>query len=45
MKVIGINGSPRKDWNSGTALDFALKGAGDAGAETKRFDLFDLSYS
>ena len=45
MKVVGINGSPRKDWNSGTALDFALKGAGDAGAETKRFDLFDLSYS
>lgn len=45
MKVIGINGSPRKNWNSAEALDSALKGAADAGAETKRFDLFDLSYS
>lgn len=45
MKVIGINGSPRKTWNSATALEHALKGAAAAGAEVKRYDLFDLSFS
>lgn len=45
MKVIGINGSPRKDWNSGKALDFALQGAASAGADVKRYDLFDLQFT
>lgn len=45
MKVIGINGSPRKDWNCGKALDFALQGAVAAGAEIKRYDLFDLNFT
>ena len=38
MKVIGINGSPRKTWHSAQLLDNALEGARAAGAETKRID-------
>ena len=44
MKVIGINGSPRKTWHSAQLLDNALEGARAAGAETKRIDLFDLDF-
>lgn len=44
MKVIGINGSPRKTWHSAQLLDNALEGARAAGAETKRVDLFDLNF-
>lgn len=45
MKVIGINGSPRKTWNSAQMLDHALNGAKDAGAEIERIDLCDLHFS
>lgn len=44
MKVIGINGSPRKNWHSAQLLDNALAGAKAAGAETTRIDLFDLQF-
>lgn len=44
-KVIGINGSPRKNKNSATMLDYALKGAESKGAEIERINLFDLEYS
>lgn len=44
MKIVGINGSPRKSWNSATVLDCALKGASSSGAEVHRIDLFDLSF-
>lgn len=43
-KVIAINGSPRKGWNTDKLLQNALKGAEDAGAETKIINLFDLDY-
>ena len=42
MKVIGMNGSPRKDWNSAQMLEHALKGAAAAGAETELIHLIDL---
>lgn len=45
MKVIGINGSPRKRWNSAMVLDRALAGAASVGAEVKRIDLFALQFS
>ena len=45
MKVIGINGSPRKNRNSATVLKEALKGAESAGAETEKIDLFSLKYT
>lgn len=45
MKVIGLNGSPRKDWNSAMMLESALKGAAAAGAETELIHLIDLQFS
>lgn len=42
MKVIGINGSPRKKWNTATLVQDALDGAAEAGAETELFNLYDL---
>ena len=44
MKVIAINGSPRKNGNSAAMLTAAMQGAMDAGAECRRVDLFDLDY-
>ena len=44
MKVIAVNGSARKNGNSATMLKHAIKGAEEAGAETKLFNLFDLKY-
>lgn len=45
MKIIGINGSPRKNGNSAAMLEAALAGAREQRAETERIDLFDLDYS
>jgi len=44
MKVIAINGSPRKTWNTATLLQHALQGAADQGAETELVQLYDLNY-
>jgi multimeric flavodoxin WrbA len=44
MKVIAINGSPRKTWNTATLLKKALEGAASRGAETELVHLYDLSY-
>ena len=44
MKVIAINGSPRKKWNTATLLDKALGGAASLGAETELIHLYDLNY-
>ena len=44
MKVIGINGGPRKTWNTGTLLDKALEGAASRGAETEVIHLYDLTF-
>jgi multimeric flavodoxin WrbA len=44
MKAIGINGSPRKKWNTATLLDKALKGAGAEGAKTELLHLYDYNY-
>jgi len=44
MKVISINGSPRKNWNTDTLLNSALQGAASQGAETERIHLVDLNY-
>ena len=45
MKVIAINGSPRKDWNTAQMLEAALEGAREKGAETKMINLFDLNFT
>lgn len=44
MKVIAINGSPRKKWNTSTLLGKALEGAAAQGAETELIHLYDLDY-
>ncbi len=44
MKVIGINGSPRKKWNTGTLLSKALEGAASKGAETNLIHLYDYDF-
>lgn len=44
MKVIAINGSPRKNWNTATLLEQALKGAESRGAETELIHLYDLDF-
>jgi multimeric flavodoxin WrbA len=44
MKVIAINGSPRKGWNTDTLLNKALEGAASKGAETELIHLYDLNY-
>ena len=43
-KVIGINGSPRKGWNTYLMVQKALEGAKSAGAETKLINLVDLKF-
>jgi len=44
VKVIAINGSPRKKWNTATLLNKALEGAASQGAETEFIHLYDLDY-
>ena len=44
MKVIAINGSPRKEWNTATLLNKALEGAASQGADTELIHLYDLNY-
>lgn len=44
MNIIAINGSPRKNGNTAELLRHALAGAASCGANTKRIDLYDLSY-
>lgn len=45
MKVVFLNGSPRKGWNTDQLLKEAECGAQDAGAETEYINLFDLHFS
>ena len=44
MKIIAVNGSPRKQWNTARLLEKALEGAAAAGAETKLVHLYDLTF-
>ena len=44
MKVLALNGSARKEWNSATMLRYAAKGAKEAGAEVTLIHLYDLTY-
>lgn len=44
MKVYIINGSPRKNWNTGTMLEHIAKGVESMGVEAVRHDLYSLDY-
>jgi multimeric flavodoxin WrbA len=42
--VLGLDGGPRKDWNTAAMVAAALEGARAAGAETRLVRLYDLEY-
>ncbi len=42
MKIVAVNGSPRKGWNTDMLIDEAIKGAESKGAEVQKFDLYKL---
>ena len=44
MKVLAINGSPRKKWNTATLLEKAIEGAASVDAETELVHLYDLDF-
>ena len=44
MKVIAVNGSPRKNWNTHLLLEKCLDGAKEAGAETEMINLYDIDF-
>ncbi len=44
MKILALNGSPRKKWNTAMLLEKALEGAASQGAETRLVHLYDLDY-
>lgn len=44
MKLIAINGSPRKTWNTATLLKKAAEGAQSVGAEAELIHLYDLNF-
>lgn len=43
-KIIAINGSPRKNWNTAILLQSALEGAKANGAETELINLYDYEF-
>ncbi|EHQ89455.1 flavodoxin family protein [Desulfosporosinus youngiae] len=44
VKVLSVNGGPRKNWNTDTLLQKALEGAESVGAQTEAVHLYDLNY-
>ena len=44
MKLIALNGSPRKNWNTATLLQHCIKGAEAEGADTELIHLYDLNF-
>lgn len=44
MKIIAVNGSPRKKWNTHILLEKCLEGAKEAGAQTEIINLYDIHF-
>lgn len=44
MKILAVNGSPRKNWNTAILLHKALEGAESQGAEIEFVHLYDLNF-
>lgn len=44
-KIIALNGSPRRTWNTAQMVEAAVRGAADAGAECELIHLTDLKYT
>ncbi|GHT27578.1 flavodoxin family protein [Planctomycetales bacterium] len=45
MKLLAVNGSPRKNWNTARLLNKIAEGASSQGAETELIHLCDLKFS
>lgn len=45
MNILGINGGPRKKWNTAMLLEKTLEGAASQGASTELIHLYDLNYT
>jgi len=43
-KIIAVNGSPRKKWNTHILLEKCLDGAKEMGAETELINLYDIDF-
>ena len=41
-KIVAINASPRRGWNTDMLIDKAIEGAEAEGAEVQKFDLYKL---
>ena len=41
-KIVAVNASPRRNWNTDTLVTEAAQGAQEAGAEVQKFDLYRL---
>jgi hypothetical protein len=41
LKLLAINGSPRKTWNTAALLEESMKGAASQGAATEMIHLYD----
>lgn len=44
VKIVAVNGSPRRQWNTATLLEKALEGAASVGAETELIHLYELNF-
>ena len=44
-KILAVNASPRKNWNTAIALEKALEGAAEAGADTKLVHLHGMRFT
>ena len=44
LKIIAVNGSPRKNWNTHLLLGKCLEGAKETGAETELVNLYDIGF-
>ncbi len=44
VKIIAINGSPRKKWNTHILLEKCLEGAKETGAKTELINLYDIQF-
>lgn len=45
MKVLAVNASPRKNWNTASVLEKALEGAAEAGAQTRLVHLHGMRFT
>lgn len=45
MKILALNCSPRKNWNTAKLLKSAIDGAKSVGAEVEYIDLYDLNFA